>query len=183
LLLGSLHHVNEMQCTSEMTVNGVVVAGGSVIALDSPLHVKHGDRVRYGLLADRRPVAFVMTDTPIFDQARSANLNGSDVVGLAATEVPKPVTRDWSLKVVTDVEAEGDPRVAAAGPAPDLRLVANQHGVTIAGDDGDARGVVSLAITANVINLTINAVLSADASADPVAEITKRLLMPVRLNA
>ena len=161
-----------------MTVNGVVVAGGSVIELDSPLHVKDGDRVRYGLLADRRPVAFVTTDTPIFDQARGANFDwAAEVVGLAATEVPKPVVRDWSLRMLTDLEADGGQGASGGAQAPDLRLVAKQRGVNLAGDEVDGRGVVSLAMTANVINLTINAVMSTDPSADPVAEISKRLLV------
>jgi len=166
-----------------MTVNGVVVADGSVIELDSPLQVKDGDRVCYGLLADRTPVAFVTTDTPIFDQARSAGLDwAADVVGLAATEVPKPVVRDWSLRVVTDADAERG-EAGSWQSAPDLRLVANQHGVNFAGDGSDLRGFLSLAMTANVINLTINAVMNTDQPVDSAAEIGERLLAPVRLKA
>jgi hypothetical protein len=178
-----------MRCTRDMTVSGVIVASGETIKLTDPVRVKEGDRVCYGVLVDGTPVVFVGTDTPIFEQARNAHLSWADgVMGVAVAEEPKPArVPDWSLHLV---EADADARFERAmsrrqngQPATDLRLVSSHEGVSFESDAIDHRGFLSLAITANVINLTVNAIAAGDQLANLPAEITERLLIPLRRNA
>jgi hypothetical protein len=168
----------------------VIAASGETIKLTDPVHVKQGDRVCYGVLLDGTPVVFVGTDTPIFEQARNAHLSWTDgVMGVAVAEEPKPALRpDWSLRVVGDADA--DARFERATSArqsgqsvPDLRLVSSNDGVSFDTDGIDHRGFLSLAVTANVINLTVNAIAAGDQLANLPAELTERLLTPLRRNA
>ena len=182
--------MNEMRCTRDMTVSGVIAASGETIKLADPVHAKNGDRVCYGMLLDGTPVVFVGTDTPIFEQARNAQLDWADgVLGVAIAEEPKPTPLpDWSLHVVGDADAGArfervTSRRQNGQPVADLRLVSSHEGVSFESDAIDHRGFLSLAITANVINLTVNAIAAGDQLANLPADIAERLLIPLRRNA
>lgn len=173
-----------------MTVSGVIAASGETIKLNDPVHVKNGDRVCYGILLDGTPMVFVGTDTPIFEQARTAHLSWADgVMGVAVEEEPKPTPlSDWSLHVVGEADADARfervlSRRQSGQLAPDLRLVSSHDGVSFESDAIDHRGFLSLAINANVINLTVNAIAAGDQLANLPTDITERLLIPLRRNA
>jgi hypothetical protein len=179
-----------MRCTRDMTVSGVIAASGETIKLADPVHAKNGDRVCYGMLLDGTPVVFVGTDTPIFEQARNSQLDWADgVLGVAIAEEPKPTPLpDWSLHVVGDADAGArfervTSRRQNGQPVADLRLVSSHEGVSFESDAIDHRGFLSLAITANVINLTVNAIAAGDQLANLPADIAERLLIPLRRNA
>lgn len=168
--LASFARMGEMHCTRDMTISGVIGADGNIVRLDAPLPARCGDRVCYGLLAAGTPVVFIGSDTPMFEQIwadQQAWL--PDVVGVAASE-------EIELATASPADAE---LMSISG----LRLLSTNDSIVIDTEVADHRGFLALNVTANVINLTVNVVATADQSAEVAAEISDRLLTPLRRRA
>jgi len=174
--IASFARMSDMRCTRDMTVSGVIAADGNIVKLDAPLPVRHGDRVCYGLLADGAPVAFIGSDTPMFEQIWADQQTWlPDVIGVAASEDVKSA----AAKLATSPSVDGDEPMSIAG----LRLLSTDDSITIDTQHADHRGLLALNVTANVINLTVNVVASPNQSADVATEISDRLLTPLRRRA
>lgn len=164
--LASFARIGEMRCTRDMTVSGVIAADGNIVRLDAPLPVRYGDRVCYGLLADGTPVAFIGSDTPMFEQIWADQQTWQpDVIGVSASD---------------DVEPEPSAGAGAPMSIAGLRLLPTNDSITIDTEHADHRGLLALNVTANVINVTVNVVATANQSAEVAAEISDRLLTPLR---
>jgi len=61
-----------------------------------------------------------------------------------------------------------------------LRLLSTNDSIVIDTEVADHRGFLALNVTANVINLTVTVVATADQSAKVAAEISDRFLTPLR---
>jgi hypothetical protein len=88
--------MKEMQSTQDMTVRSVIGSKGQTFRLDTPVSVRAGQRVYYGIRTDGTAVVSVASDTPIFDQVEIQTLDPlADVVGIAGSEDvrPKPSAR------------------------------------------------------------------------------------------
>ncbi len=145
--LASFARMGEMHCTRDMTISGVIAADGDIVRLDAPLPARCGDRVCYGLLADGTPVAFIGSDTPMFEQIWADQQTWQpDVIGVAASD-------DAKLSTASAVDTEP---ISISG----LRLLSTNDSITIDTEVADHRGFLSLNVTANVINLTVNVVAS-----------------------
>ena len=84
--------MKEMQSTQDMTVRSVIGSKGQTFRLDTPVSVRAGQRVYYGIRTDGTPVVSVASDTPIFDQVEIQTLDPlADVVGIAASEDVRPL--------------------------------------------------------------------------------------------
>lgn len=85
--------MKEMQSTQDMTVRSIIGSKGQTFRLETPVSVRAGQRVYYGIRTDGTPVAWVASDTPIFDQIEIQNFDPlADVVGIAAEDV-RPAAR------------------------------------------------------------------------------------------
>ncbi|GEM_PF-6377374 len=169
----SFARIGEMRCTRDMTVSGVIAADGSLVRLGAPLPVRYGDRVCYGLLADGTPVVFIGSDTPMFDEIWTDQQTWlPDVIGVAASEDVEPAT----AQPATSLSVAADQPMSITG----LRLLSTDDSITIDADHTDHRGFLALNLTANVINLTVNVVATPAQSAEVAAEISHRLLTPLR---
>lgn len=83
--------MKELQSTQDMTVRSVISSKGQTFRLDSPVSVRAGQRVYYGIRNDGTPVVSVASDTPIFDQVEIQRLDPlADVVGITASEDARP---------------------------------------------------------------------------------------------
>jgi hypothetical protein len=83
--------MKEMQSTQDMTVRSVIGSKGQTFRLDTPVSVRAGQRVYYGIRTDGTPVVSVASDTPIFDQVEIQTLDPlADVVGVGASEDVRP---------------------------------------------------------------------------------------------
>ena len=159
--------IGDMQCTRDMTISGVIAADGNIVRLDAPLPVRCGDRVCYGLLADGTPVAFIGSDTPMFEQIWADQQTWQpDAIGVAASE---------DVSLTPESAADTKP-----GSISGLRLLSTDDSITIDTEHAGHRGFLALNVTANVINLTVNVVASPSQSAEVAAEIGDRLLTPLR---
>ena len=166
--LASFARISEMHCTRDMTISGVMAADGNIVRLDAPLPARYGDRVCYGLLADGTPVAFIGSDTPMFEQIWADQQTWEpDIIGVAASE---------DVDLATALPDNTDEPMSISG----LRLLSTNDSITIDTEVADHRGFLALNVTANVINLTVNVVASPSQSAEVAAEISDRLLTPLR---
>jgi len=167
----SFARIGEMRCTRDMTVSGVIAADGNIVRIDNPLPVRYGDRVCYGLLADGTPVVFIGSDTPMFEQIWADQQTWQPhVIGVAGSEDVELATAQSTAFV------DADQPMSISG----LRLLSTDDSITIDAEHADHRGFLALKVTANVINLTINVVASPNQSAEVAAEISDRLLTPLR---
>jgi hypothetical protein len=83
--------MKEMQCTQDITVRSIVGSKGQTFRLDTPVPVRAGQRVYYGIRTDGTPVVSIAGDTPIFDQVEIQRFDPlADVVGIAASEDARP---------------------------------------------------------------------------------------------
>jgi hypothetical protein len=83
--------MKEMQCTQDITVRSIVGSKGQTFRLDTPVPVRAGQRVYYGIRTDGTPVVSVAGDTPIFDQVEIQRFDPlADVVGIAASDDARP---------------------------------------------------------------------------------------------
>ena len=83
--------MKEMQCTQDITVRSIFGSKGQTFRLDTPVSVRAGQRVYYGIRIDGTPVVSVAGETPIFDQVEIQRLDPlADVVGIAASDDVKP---------------------------------------------------------------------------------------------
>jgi hypothetical protein len=171
--------VNEMRSTRDMTVCGVIVASGETIDLAVPIPVRDGDRVHYGVLHDGTPMVFVGTETPLFYETVGSQVNWSaDAVGVAALEDGRPTADlQWSVKVIDDDERPRSRSMTG------LRLVPDDQGITLETEEPDAHRFISLALTANVINLTVNVIATPEQAANLPADLTEQLVSAARRGA
>jgi hypothetical protein len=83
--------MKEMQCTQDITVRSIFGSKGQTFRLDTPVSVRAGQRVYYGIRTDGTPVVSVAGETPIFDQVEIQRLDPlADVVGIAASDEARP---------------------------------------------------------------------------------------------
>jgi hypothetical protein len=83
--------MKEMQCTQDITVRSIFGSKGQTFRLDTPVSVRAGQRVYYGIRTDGTPVVSVAGETPIFDQVEIQRLDPlADVVGIAASDEVRP---------------------------------------------------------------------------------------------
>jgi hypothetical protein len=83
--------MKEMQCTQDITVRSIFGSKGQTFRLDTPVPVRAGQRVYYGIRTDGTPVVSVVGETPIFDQVEIQRLDPlADVVGIAASDDVRP---------------------------------------------------------------------------------------------